>query len=236
MGPAMAAGKFSVGERDLAGSPYADKSGRPIGEYQPSALERLNRLHDESVETARLANLLGRVPYAAVVLMLGYATVVIASLGAIPFITLALWGVFVAAAVIAMLRVRHQAITSAFDLLTLRAFALDLNAVMLYAGFAWGAGAFLGIPGTGEAASLAGFSLGGATLMGVVLRARGATLYFLIPSVLLASAAAFFGNAGLGATGLILASGLAIIAAVEIFERTTARRAYTPNLPSLTLS
>lgn len=232
----MAAGKGTVSERDLLDSPFADESGRPIGEYQPSALERLNRLHDESVETARLANLLGRSPFAAAAFALGYALIAISATGGVPVVTLALWGFLVAAAVAAILRVRHQAVSSAFELLPLRAFALDLNAVMLYAGFAWGAGAFLGFQSTVGAASLLVFSLGGAAIIGAILRARNATLYFLIPNVVLTSAAAFFGSAGPGITMVILLSGLVVVAAIEILERIAARRAYAPFLPSLTLS
>lgn len=232
----MAADKRTASERDLLESPYADEAGRPIGEYQPSALDRLNRLHNESVETARLANLLGRVPFAATAFALGYALIAFTSAGGVPTVTLGLWGIFVAAAVAAMLRVRRQAVASAFELLPLRAFALDLNAVMLYAGFAWGAGAFLGLQTTAGTASLILFSLGGAGLMGAILRARAATLYFLVPNFVLASIAAFFGNAGPGVSIVILVSGLAVVAAVEICERIAARRAYAQVLPTLELS
>jgi hypothetical protein len=221
------------GHRD---STFADEAGRPIGEYQPSALERLTRLHSESVETARLANQLGRVPMAAFALSAGCVVVAVAAAtaGTASMVMLSLWVVFVAAAVVAMIRLARHALRSAFELLPLRAFALDLNAVMLYAGFAWSAGAFLGLPAAATPFSLALFAIGAAVAMGAILRARTPTLYFLVPNTILSAAAALAGGGGSTMAAIILVFGLSAAVALEILERMSARRAYAPAFPSLT--
>jgi len=221
--------------RDLSDSTYSDDAGRPIGEYLPSALERLNRLHNESVETARLANLLGRVPFAAAILSAGCVLVVVASLGlGAPFM-LGTWTALVLTAVVALIRVERHAVSSEFELLPLRAFALDLNAVMIYAGFAWGSGAFLAFGTAAETPSLVLFTLGAAAAMGAVMRARNATLYFLVPNIALGALAAYF-SSGLGAASVIALCGLVTIAVTETLERVATRRAYAPVLSPLTLS
>jgi len=114
--------------------------------------------------------------------------------------------------------------------------ALDLNAVMLYAGFAWGAGAFLALPPGAQGWMLAAFAIGGAAAIGMLLRARNATLYFLAPNVVLAAGSALLGPAGWDAAAGLLALGLALAGAAELLERLAARRIQAPRLASLTLS
>src|SRR5580658_9897423 len=80
-------------------------------------LTRLSQLHDEAAKTALLANLLGRATYAAAVLA--------------------------AAGVGAAARAYTKAIRAPFELGTLQGFARDLSAILVYAGFAFGAGAIL---------------------------------------------------------------------------------------------
>ena len=217
-------------------SPYSDEAGRPIGEYQPSALERLNRLHNEAVETSELAHLLARVPFAAGALGAGCAALLFASAGSVAAIMLGLWACFVATAIVAMMRVARRAALSPVDLLTLRASSLDLNAAMLYAGFSWGAGAFIGMPAAASMSSLLAFTIGGGLALSAILRSRGATSYFLIPNVALAAAAAFFGNIGMIAAATIVILGMGLIGAIELFERYIAYRARTPIFPFLTIS
>ena len=215
---------------------FTDEAGRPIGEYEPPALVRLAHLQGEAVETARIANLLGRTPPAAGALFASCALIAAASAGAVPAIMLGLWTLFVTAAALAMLRAARQVSRSAFELLPLRAFALDLNAVMLYAGFAWGAGAFLALPPGAQGWMLAAFAIGGAAAIGMLLRARNATLYFLAPNVVLAAGSALLGPAGWDAAAGLLALGLALAGAAELLERLAARRIQAPGLASLTLS
>lgn len=232
----MAAGRETAPELDLLDSDYSDEAGRPIGEYQPSALERLKHLHSEAVETLRLMKLLARVPTAAIALGTGGAILIVSSANSVPAILLGAWALFVGAAVTAMLRLARRAGALPINLLSLRTFSLDLNAVMLFAGFSWGAGAFIGMPASATMGSLLVFTLCGALAMGMILRAKGASLYFLVPNIALAAAAALFGSAGLTAASMIFLLGGVVAAALELFDRIVARRAHATTLPSLIVS
>jgi len=232
----MATGKETEPDKTFLDSYYSDEAGRPIGEYQPSALERLTGLHDEAVETLRLTNLFARIPLAAGALGAGCATLLIISAGSGSAILLGLWAVFVGTAVLAMLRVARRAVSAPLELSSLRASALDLNAVMLYAGFAWSAGAFVGMPAGATISSLLSFTLGGTLALGIILRTRAATLYFLLPNIGLAAAAALFGSAGLIAAAMILLLGGGLIGAIELLERFMTRRRYAPAFPPVTIS
>ncbi len=232
----MAAGREIATDGDFQDSPYSDEAGRPIGEYQPFALERLNRLHNETLDASRLANLFGRVPMAAGALGAACAILFVASAGSGSAILLGLWALSVSAAVVAMLSVARRAASSPSELPSLRAFALDLHAVMLYAGLCWGAGAFIGLTAVATMFSLLVFTMGGALVMGIILRARSAALYFLLPNIALAAAAALLGSAGLVAATAILMLGGVVAGAIELFERFMSRRAYASAFPSLTVS
>lgn len=232
----MAAGKKTASDWDFQDSPFSDEAGRPIGEYQPFALERLNRLHNESVETSRLAHLFGRVPLAAGALGASCAVLFIASAGSGSAILLGCWALSVSVAVVAMLSVARRAVSSTGELPSLRAFARKLHVVMLYAGLSWGAGAVIGITAVATSWSLLVFTIGGPLVMGIILRAKGATLYFLIPNIALAAAAALFGSAGVVAATAILILGAVVAGAIDLFERFMSRRAYAPDFPSLNIS
>ena len=123
---------------DLASlpEPQADAPAAPA-----SVLARLAQLHAEAVDTARLANLLGRSAYA------------IAALGALAITALAVhgrtaapsiaWAILMAVGLLAMVHAYALAIRQPFERAALHAFSQDLRACLLYVGFAWGAGAFL---------------------------------------------------------------------------------------------
>ena len=213
--------------------PFFDDSGRPIGEYEPSSLQRLAHLHGESVETARLANLLGRTPGAGAALIVGNLVLVGLVAGTAPSFMLGLWTVFIVSAAVWMGYIWRRSIGSAFELTVLKRFVLDLHAVLLYAGFAWGAGVFLGVPwGTG-ADGLVFHAIGGAAVMGMILRARTATIYFLAPATILPALAALTGPAGMGTAALIVGFALVLALIAEGAERWTARRLSIPSLPVL---
>ncbi|MGQ0741835.1 MAG: hypothetical protein ACT4OG_06010 [Alphaproteobacteria bacterium] len=158
-------------------------------EVQTHALHRLSRLHEEAAETAQLANLLGRAPFSAWLLIAGLGVIAFTSTGAVPLSPLLLWCLFTAAAALVILGLYRRASVAAFELVPLRAFAADLDAALLFAGFAWGAGAFLALPGAASALALALFSAGTAAGVAALLRAR-AGLYFLVPAVVIPAMAA----------------------------------------------
>ena len=113
-------------------------------------IARLAALHREAEQTARLANLLGRAPYAAAVLAVASAFAAGLALPAAQGAAIATWLVLVFIAVGAIARAYRQTILAPFDAAPLTAFAQDLSAILTYAGFAWGAGAFLILPATAD--------------------------------------------------------------------------------------
>ena len=179
-------------------------------EVQAHALHRLSRLHEEAVETAQLANLLGRAPFVGWVLIAGLGVVALTSAGAVPLSPLVLWCLFTAASALVILRLYQRTSAVAFELMPLRAFAADLDAALLFAGFAWGAGAFLALPDGASALTLMLFAAGTAAGVGALLRARP-SLYFLVPAVILPAMAAFLRplpDAPLAATLVLLLGAL----------------------------
>jgi len=194
-------------------------------EVQAHALHRLSRLHEEAIETARLANLLGRSPFVAWLLIAGLGVVALTSTGAVPLSPLVLWSLFTAASAITILRLYGRTSVVPFELMPLRAFAADLDAALLFAGFAWGAGGFLALPQSSNPLTLILFAAGTAAGVSALLRARP-SLYFLTPAVILPAIAAFLRplpDAPLAAT-LLLVLGAAVAVATLLSGWWQARR------------
>lgn len=215
---------------------------RPVPEAveisdQARALHKLSRLHDEAVETAELANLLGRSSFVAWLLIAGMAVVALTSAGVVALEPLVLWCLFTAAAAVAVLRLYQRTIVAPFELMPLRAFAADLEAALLYAGVAWGAGGFLALPAVADPLMLVLFAAGTAAGVSAILRSR-ASLYFLAPAVILPMLAALFRplpEAGVAA-GFALLAGLSIAGVIWLSGRWTARKLGFASLPLVTLS
>jgi hypothetical protein len=91
------------------------------------------------------------------------------------------WLVLVAAGIAAIARAYTYTIKAPFERVPLRAFSRDLSAILFYAGFAWGAGAFLAIPATASALPILLFSAGSCAVVAALLRARDQSLIFLAP-------------------------------------------------------
>ncbi len=200
-------------------------------------LSRLPALHAEAIETSRLANQVGRAPAAAGLLAAAGAIVFGCAIGSTALLPLLVWSFFVTSAAIALLAILARASRTPFDLPSLRGFASDMNAALLYAGFAWGAGVFLAVPANAGSSGLIVFGLGGVLATGAMLKARAATFYFLIPGLGLPIIAAAMGGRDGLITALILgsiAAGAAVIA--HLLEKETARRLGVAPLPLLTLS
>lgn len=182
----------------------------PAAERETDPLSKLTLLHAEAEETARLANLLGRSLYFTLVLPVLCFFVIALSPG-VSLASQMTWGVFIAFGVVAILRAYGTAMAAPFERTVLKAFAKDMSAILLYAGFAWGAGAFLALPaGTGVAASIL-FAVLPAIAVAVLLREREAVFLFLAPVSMLTAFAAllkpFEGNA-LTAGLILLAAGI----------------------------
>jgi hypothetical protein len=194
-------------------------------------LTRLSQLHDEAAETALLANLLGRAPYAIAVL--AAAAVVTAALAAstAPLAELATWLVLVACGIGAGARAYSKAIRAPFELATLQGFARDLSATLVFAGFAFGAGAILVLPANVSLLTLLAFGAGTSAAIGAFLRVRDMALCFLIPAVTLSAFAAILRPFQGGATVMasMLVAGVAVAVAIQLAERLTIR----PTVPDL---
>jgi hypothetical protein len=144
-------------------------------------IARLALLHDEARETAILANLLARTPYAAGALVAAALATVILLRGTMPVVEAAVWLMLVLIGAGAMLRNFARAIAKPFERGSLREFAYDLNAIAVYAGFAWGAGAFLAVGHDTSPFALAAFAAVVPALMAATLRTREISLGFLAP-------------------------------------------------------
>ncbi len=194
-------------------------------------IARLAELHDEAAETALLANLLGRVPYLAVVLlgMTGAAALLVHAAMA-PMLT---WLTLVGAGLVALLRAYVTTIAAPFERAPLRFFARDLQAIMLYVGFAWGAGSFLALPADVTLVQAIAFSAGAAVLVAAVARASDVTACFAIPVTVLCGAAALLRpyDNGVVATATILMAGPLVMGVAYLAERASLR----PQDPRLTV-
>jgi hypothetical protein len=145
------------------------------------SLARLALLHDEARETALLANLLGRTAYAAGALAVAALATVVVARGTMPIAEHAAWLALVLTGVGAMARNYARAIRQPFERGILREFAYDLNAIAVYSGFAWGAGAFLALGPETPPLMLAAFAVSIPALMIATLRTREISLAFLAP-------------------------------------------------------
>ncbi|HWD28699.1 MAG TPA: hypothetical protein VG387_16120 [Rhizomicrobium sp.] len=197
---------------------------------QPSALATLSALHAEAVETARLANLLGRSLYAIIALpALGALTLALADAGTAETIA---WGILMGFACLALARAYAHAIHQPFERAALHGFAQDLSAGLLYAGFAWGAGAFLALtPDTTGFDALA-FAAAPSLLLAALLRERQAVLLFVAPVAGLTSLACVmrpFASGTMGA-GVVLVACAILAWALHATARGADKRALPTGL------
>ena len=198
-------------------------------ETRTGAITKLAQLHAEAEETARLANLLGRSLYAAIAMpLLAVLTVGLAQ--SVDLARQLVWCAFVAAASIAILVAYARAIRRPFDRESLKHFAKDISAILLFAGFAWGAGGFLAMPpGSGAVAAIS-FAIAPSILIAALLRERDAIFLFLAPVATLASFASVlrpFADGALDAGLIVIACG-GLAGAVALMERRHALPAMLP--------
>lgn len=209
---------------DIASSP-ADAPDLDVAAVPRDSVVRLAQMHAEAVETARLANLLGRALHAAIALPLLAVTAVIAGGGASLPSTIA-WAILIAVASLAIVRAYGHAIGQPFERATLHAFSQDLSACLLYAGFAWGAGAFLAISSSSSGGAALLFGCVPAVVIALLLRERQAVLLFLAPVATLTAFACVlrpFAGGALDAA-LVLIAGAIVAAAMVAASRYAAKR------------
>jgi len=194
----------------------------PKRKERTSSIARLKALHNEAEETARLANILGRSLYAALALPLLAVLTVGLSVQMSPAPQL-VWCLFVATVSGAIMVAYRFAMRRPFERESLKRFAKDLSAVLLFAGFAWGSGAFLALPSGTPMIAAVVFAAAPAVLVAYLLRDRNALFLFLAPVCALTAAACvikpFAGNAW--AAMLTIAAALVIAGASILYDRVT---------------
>lgn len=194
---------------------------------------RLATLHAEAQETARLANLLGRSIHAASALVLmGIATLALGGAGLAESVT---WMIFVLAAAGAIVAAYRRTIVRPFELAALKSFSQDLRAILVFAGVAWGAGAFLALSASVSMEMTVPFSAGACAVIALLLRDRRSVFLFLAPVALLSSFACLLrplSGGMLGAAAVLIACGL-VAGAMAGAARVTAQDTEMPELAGL---
>ncbi len=198
-------------------------------------IARLAVLHDEAAETAGLARLLGRATTAA--LALGLSASVVAANWHGPLVPLFAWLFLLGAGMAAVFRVYDNSVASPIDLVQMRARSADLSAVMLYVGFAWGAGSFLALAADASLGGRLIFAAGAGALVTVALRNVVFSACFLLPATVLATAAALQQSGerrlldGAAVLGSCVVVGLAGLVFERLFLRMRSRNMapYSPN-------
>jgi uncharacterized protein (DUF983 family) len=182
-------------------------------------LARLAALHDEAAETAYLANLLGRAPWAAGALAIAMAAATAYSAQSASWTALGVWLVLAGIGAVAIMRAYGEAIDAPFDRPSLKLFARNFAAILVYAGTAWASGLFLVIPSdVGVIGSVVFVSLLPAVLATIV-RTRDLAFCFLAPATAMGAFCALMRGADGPAILGILAAGLVIAGATFFSER-----------------
>ena len=211
----------------------------PYDDFEPrtdrtSSVARLAALHAEAETTARLANLLGRSIVAAAALT-GIAGLTIAA-GMTGINESLSWAVLIMLGIGAMARCYRTAISSPFLRESLENFARQLTPIMLYCGFAWGAGAFLALPA--ETSLIGTVLFVGAPVFAValLLREQAPVLSFAFPLLALSSFAALLRPLpdGAMAAALMLMTGAVILLPLLTLERRRLASRLIPAIAELT--
>jgi hypothetical protein len=151
-------------------------------------LARLPQLHAEAAETLRLGHFVANsVPVAGLLILAGGATL-LAGGGSLQsdFV----WSLLVLAGIAAMAVNYMRGPGRSLRRTNLESSAADLRAILLYTGFAWGAGAFLALPSDPGLAIAAAFVLGPVLLAVLLLKDEGGIAAFTAPAAVLTACAA----------------------------------------------
>lgn len=186
-------------------------------------LARLAALHDEAAETAHLANLLGRAPWAASALGAAALGAAAASAMKVSSAPLAVWLGLLALGIAAIARSYAKALEAPFDGATLKAFARGLSAMLAYAGAAWGAGVFLALPEHAGPITLILFIAAMSALIAAILRARDLSHSFVASASVMGAFCALMRDGNIAAAAGILAGGLLVAGAAILVERLVER-------------
>jgi hypothetical protein len=158
---------------------------QPVTRETSNPVAKLAMLHDEAQDTARLANVLGRSLYVSIAFAaMAAATFALGGNGMLEGIV---WTVFMAVGAVAIALAYRRTIRRPFERAALKSFSQDLNAILVFSGFAWGAGAFLTLPATASVGALVAFSAGAGIAVALLLREQERVFLFLAPTAALTS-------------------------------------------------
>jgi hypothetical protein len=190
--------------------PDAGPAAAPAVRIPRESLAKLPLLHAEAARNASLGRFLANSIAVAGLLVLLGGTALLASGGSSA--SALVWSLLLLAGVVAMtansLRRPPRRLPEAF----LETAAADLRAILLYTGFAWGAGAFLVLPAAPAPALALGFAIVPLLLTALLLKDEGGVMAFAGPVTVLGAAAALFQQwpDGRLLAPVILATGLAL--------------------------
>jgi hypothetical protein len=143
--------------------------------------------------------------------------------------------VFVLAASAAIGVCYRRTIAAPFERAALKSFSRDLSAILAFAGFSWGAGAFLALPVNTNIGIVVFFAAGAGVAIALLLRERESVFHFLAPVAALASFACVLRPLDAGALGaafiLIACAAVAAGAALAGSRRAEERMSALPGLP-----
>jgi len=207
---------------DFANSPAVETGG--LSPLTRQALDRLAEIHAERVKMhqageliARGAHVAGALTFCAmVVLAFGAGT----SLG--PCFT---WAMLMLVGIAALLRTQLRA--NVLEAEPMAEAASDLSLILIYCGFAWGAGAGMVLsPASAPAAALL-FAAAPSLVLSLLLKERNAVLAFLVPATAMTIAAAIlrpWPDAGLTTALLLLVQSLVAVGSQRLaLRRVTGR-------------
>jgi hypothetical protein len=160
----------------------------PPADIPYAALARLPRLQDEARADLRVNAVLARSPQACVALMLGGALVLMAGDGSLKCDFA--WAAAVLLGVLAMTRNYIRGFARSLRRVPLQDAVSDLRAVLLYTGMAWGAGAYLVMPGLPAPVFAVLFAATPAFVLALIVRDEKSAAAFCIPVTILSAAAA----------------------------------------------
>jgi len=182
-------------------------------------LSRLAVLHDEAAETAHLANLLGRTPWAAAAVGVAGLLTIVLSLRSMPSPPLALWLAWMVVAVGVTARIYGRAIASPFDRDNLKGFARDLSAILMFTGTVWGAGVTLALPPDASMAASIFYVAGTSAAVAAALRVRDVSFCFLVPAMVVGALCVLIRDLDGPLASDILGGGVVVAAGAVLIER-----------------
>ena len=184
---------------------------RDSGAVPYDALTRLPALHGEAHRNMQLSQFLARSPQACIVLMLaGIAALVWGGGGSLKADFA--WALLVLIGIVAMTRNYIRGFARSLRRVPLQEAASDLRVLLLYTGAAWGAGAFLVMPGLPAPALAFAYAAGPSLACALILGDEIGVIAFAAPAAMATATAAMLGAwpFDVWVAGSILVAGMAI--------------------------